>query len=103
MEISTELQILGKIIFAAVLGGVVGIEREFAERPAGLRTHMLVAATATFVVMLAERLVASSGPPEIIRADPVRVVEAIVVGISFLGAGTILKYNREGERVVEGL
>lgn len=94
---------LGKIVIAALLGGLVGLEREFAERPAGLRTHMLVGATAAFFVMLADRLVSSFGPQEIIRADPVRVVEAIVVGISFLGAGTILKYREEGQRVVEGL
>lgn len=42
-------------------------------------------------------------PRDILTADPVRVAEAIVVGISFLGAGTILKYSQQGERVVEGL
>lgn len=103
MEISTEFQMLGKIIIAALLGGLVGIEREFAERPAGLRTHMLVGATATLFVMLANLLLATFDPRDIINADPVRVIEAIVVGISFLGAGTILKYRQEGERVVEGL
>ncbi len=103
MEIAAEFQMLGKIIIAALLGGIVGIEREFAERPAGLRTHMLVGGTAAFFVMLADLLLSSFEPRDILRADPVRVVEAIVVGISFLGAGTILKYSQEGERVVEGL
>ncbi|RPJ26935.1 MAG: MgtC/SapB family protein [Chloroflexi bacterium] len=103
MEISTEFQMLGKIVIAALLGGIVGIEREFAERPAGLRTHMLVGATAAFFVILADLMLSTFDPQEIITADPVRVVEAIVVGISFLGAGTILKYRQEGERVVEGL
>lgn len=103
MEISIELQMLGKIVIAALLGGLVGIEREFAERPAGLRTHMLVGATAAFFVMLADLLLSSFEPRDMITADPVRVVEAIVVGISFLGAGTILKYREEGQRVVEGL
>jgi putative Mg2+ transporter-C (MgtC) family protein len=103
MDISTELQMLGKIVIAALLGGLVGIEREFAERPAGLRTHMLVGATAAFFVMLADRMLSSFAPQELVTADPVRVVEAIVVGISFLGAGTILKYREEGQRVVEGL
>jgi putative Mg2+ transporter-C (MgtC) family protein len=42
-------------------------------------------------------------PRDRMTGDPVRVVEAIVVGISFLGAGTILKYRQAGERVVEGL
>lgn len=103
MEATMELQMLGKIVIAALLGGVVGIEREFAERPAGLRTHMLVGGTAAFFVLLADVLLNSFEPREILTADPVRVVEAIVVGISFLGAGTILKYREDGERVVEGL
>jgi putative Mg2+ transporter-C (MgtC) family protein len=103
MEISTEFQMLGKVMIAALLGGLVGIEREFAERPAGLRTHMLVGATAAFFVILADHMLSSFDPREVINADPVRVVEAIVVGISFLGAGTILKYREEGQRVVEGL
>ncbi|HSK86719.1 MAG TPA: MgtC/SapB family protein, partial [Anaerolineales bacterium] len=85
MELSTELQILGKIVIAALLGGLVGIEREFAERPAGLRTHMLVGATAAFFVLLADLMLSSFTPRDMITADPVRVVEAIVVGISFLG------------------
>lgn len=42
MDISFEPQMLGKVMIAALLGGIVGLEREFAERPAGLRTHMLV-------------------------------------------------------------
>lgn len=103
MEISTEFQMLGKIIAAAFLGGLVGIEREFAERPAGLRTHMLVGATAAFFVMLANRMIFSFDPQNIVTVDPVRVIEAIVVGVSFLGAGTIFKYTRQGEGVVEGL
>jgi putative Mg2+ transporter-C (MgtC) family protein len=103
MDISTEFQMLGKIVIAALLGGLVGIEREFAERPAGLRTHMLVGATSTLFVMLADVMLSAFDPRDILTADPVRVVEAIVVGISFLGAGTILKYRDQGERVVEGL
>lgn len=103
MEATTELQLLGKIVIAALLGAIVGLEREFAERPAGLRTHMLVGATAAFFVMLADLLLASFEQSDVLRADPVRVLEAIVVGVSFLGAGTILKYSQQGERVVEGL
>ena len=103
MDIATEFQMLGKILIASLLGGLVGIEREFAERPAGLRTHMLVGATSTLFVMLADVMLSTFDPREILTADPVRVVEAIVVGISFLGAGTILKYRGQGEGVVEGL
>jgi putative Mg2+ transporter-C (MgtC) family protein len=103
MDVSFELQMLGKVIIAALLGGIVGLEREFAERPAGLRTHMLVGATAALFVMLADRMISSFEPQDIVTVDPVRVVEAIVVGVSFLGAGTIFKYTRQGEGIVEGL
>lgn len=103
MEPMIELQLLGRIVIAAILGGLVGLEREFAEKPAGLRTHMLVGGTATFLVILAQRMVMSFERQDILNTDPVRVMEAIIVGISFLGAGTILKYSREGEHVVEGL
>ena len=103
MDVSFELQMLGKVAIAAFLGGLVGLEREFAERPAGLRTHMLVGATAALFVILAGHMLSSFDPRDLVNADPVRVIEAVVVGISFLGAGTILKYRQEGERVVEGL
>lgn len=49
METTLELQILGNVLAAALLGGLVGIEREFAGRPAKLRTHMLVGATAASI------------------------------------------------------
>jgi len=101
MDVFTEFLFLGKIVAAAFLGGLVGIEREFAEKPAGLRTHMLVCATSTLLVNLANLMVLSFERQELINMDPVRVMEAIVVGISFLGAGTILKLSHE--RTIEGL
>jgi putative Mg2+ transporter-C (MgtC) family protein len=64
---------------------------------------MLVGATATLFIVLADIMLSTFEPRNIVNADPVRAIEAIVVGISFLGAGTILKYRQEGERVVEGL
>jgi putative Mg2+ transporter-C (MgtC) family protein len=103
MEVSSELQMLGKVMIGALLGGLVGLEREFAEKPAGLRTHMLVGATAALFVILARYMISSFDSPDIMNVDPVRVIEAIVVGISFLGAGTIFKYTRQGEGIVEGL
>jgi putative Mg2+ transporter-C (MgtC) family protein len=103
MDNPSELQMLGKVLIGALLGGLVGLEREFAEKPAGLRTHMLVGATAAFFVMLGTRMISLFGPQDFLRVDPLRIIEAIVVGISFLGAGTIFKYTRQGEGVVEGL
>ena len=102
MEFTTELVVLGKLLLAVVLGGLVGFEREMAARPAGLRTHMLVAATATLLVVLAQRLVVVFTPQDVVTHDPVRVIEAIIVGISFLGAGTIFR-SKDGGEPVQGL
>lgn len=99
MDISTELAALSKLVLAVLLGGLIGFERELADRPAGLRTHMLVAATATLLVILAQRLVLAFTPQELVTHDPVRVIEAIIVGISFLGAGTIFRGQQSSEPV----
>jgi putative Mg2+ transporter-C (MgtC) family protein len=98
-----ELSLLGKVIVASLLGGLVGLEREFADKPAGLRTHMLVGATSAFLVILAYRAVNILSAEDYLRTDPIRMIEAIVVGISFLGAGTILKHTHHSEEEVEGL
>lgn len=98
-----QLSVLGTIAFAALLGGVVGYEREIAARPAGLRTNMLLAAAAALLVavsdLLAERF-ASQQYAELVRVDPVRIIEAVVTGVAFLGAGTIF---RRGGDMVTGL
>lgn len=99
-------KILWQVAIALGLGAAIGLEREFAERPAGLRTHMLVTGSSTLFISLGEILARhfqgefSSG---ILQADPFRLIGAIVLGISFLGAGTIIRYNSEGSVKVEGL
>jgi putative Mg2+ transporter-C (MgtC) family protein len=101
MNYDSQFIMLASIALAAGLGAVIGFEREWAEKPAGLRTHMLVSSTATLLVELGIYLVSQSSLPEAVRTDPIRIIEAVVVGISFLGAGTILK-GRDGQEV-EGL
>lgn len=103
MDPYSEFQLLGKIVVAALLGGVIGLEREVARKPAGLRTHMLVGTASALLVTLAPRMTVLFEQTDLISTDPIRIVQAIIIGISFLGAGTILKYNHEGERHVEGL
>jgi putative Mg2+ transporter-C (MgtC) family protein len=99
-----QVEALASVVIAAVLGGIVGMEREMANRPAGLRTHAILAAAACLLVRLGDTLVQSFAVetvPEVLRADPIRIVEAIVTGVAFLGAGTIF---RDRERAaVEGL
>jgi putative Mg2+ transporter-C (MgtC) family protein len=87
-----------QVIIASALGAIVGIEREMAERPAGFRTHAIMAGTAALLVVLTDYLVfdvLSDAGTGAVRADPIRMVQAIVIGVSFLGAGTIFR-SREG-------
>ncbi len=106
--ISMELDIfwdpIVKVVFAMFLGGLIGLDRELAEKPAGLRTHMLVAGASSLLVVLGDVMITSYGDSpfvEAIQADPIRIMEAIITGISFLGAGTIIFRSRD--ETVEGL
>jgi len=82
-----------RLSLAAVLGGLIGVERELREREAGLRTHLLVAlGSALFTIVGAYGFHAflDSGQ-SVVRADPTRIAAQIVTGIGFLGAGAIIR------------
>ena len=82
-----------RLALAAVLGGLIGVERELREREAGLRTHLLVAlGSALFTIVGAYGFHAflESGQ-SVVRADPTRIAAQIVTGIGFLGAGAIIR------------
>lgn len=86
------------------LGGVIGFERELANRPAGFRTHMIVAGSSALIVRIGEevlRFYVDAGLSQVVQADPIRAIEAVVTGIAFLGAGTIIQ--RQSKMKVEGL
>jgi putative Mg2+ transporter-C (MgtC) family protein len=86
--------IVGEVALAMLLGAAIGYEREAANKPAGLRTHMLVSGAAALLVGLGFALIEEAGRDEqTIAADPTRIVQAIIIGIGFLGAGTIFKGN----------
>lgn len=103
MNLGPEAELIGKVALAILLGGIVGLERELAAKPAGLRTHMFIAGAAALLVGLADALVDQFDVSEgLIRADPVRVIEAIISGVSFIGAGTII-FRRDSSDRVEGL
>lgn len=93
-DAGTMTVILVRVLAAAVLGGIIGWEREQKGRAAGLKTHMLVAVGSALFV-LAPTLAGIDG------GDNTRVMQGIVSGIGFLGAGAILR-SRDGSRV-EGL
>lgn len=90
----TQLRVVGAVAIAMLLGGIIGIEREMANKPAGFRTHMLLAGAAALLTGLADVLAegfAAASYSELLRVDPLRIVEAIVTGVAFLGAGTIFR------------
>lgn len=86
----TDQSILLRLSLALILAGVLGWEREESGKPAGLRTHMLVGMAAVLFVVLGELFVLRFDQySENMQFDPIRIVEAVVTGISFLGAGSI--------------
>jgi putative Mg2+ transporter-C (MgtC) family protein len=86
------LIMVGKLVLAGILGGVVGYEREVHEHPAGLRTHIIVCIGSALITIVSVSFHRPDG-------DPTRIAAQIVSGIGFLGAGTIL---RQGS-IVRGL
>lgn len=99
-----QLQVLGTTAYAMALGGAIGFERELKNRPAGFRTHMLVAGAAALLVGLVDLLAqrySAEAYRELVRIDPIRLIEAMVAAVGFLGAGTIFR-NRE-ESAVSGI
>jgi putative Mg2+ transporter-C (MgtC) family protein len=88
-EVSWQIAIL-RLGAAVVLGGIIGWEREVHSKPAGLRTHMAVALGACMFTLLGFEIVAeSANGGDHVRADPVRIIEAVTAGVAFLAAGTI--------------
>ena len=78
-----------RLFAAALLGGIIGFEREYVARPAGMRTHILVAlAAATFAVLTLELAALADG--EGMQSDPIRIIEAVTAGVAFLAAGSII-------------
>lgn len=91
-----------KLLIAMVLGGVIGIERSYKNRPAGFRTHILVALGAAVASMTAIYMCLEADLP----ADISRIGAAVVSGLGFLGAGTIIvtkSYSVKGLTTAAGL
>ncbi|MGH2662923.1 MAG: MgtC/SapB family protein [Actinomycetota bacterium] len=92
----SDVELLLRLLGAALLGGAVGLEREVRGQPAGFRTHILVAlGSCLFTVISAYGFGAflGEGADPQFRFDPTRIAAQIVTGIGFLGAGAILRYG----------
>ena len=89
---------------ALLCGGLIGVDREIHDRPAGLRTHMLVAlASALFTILTFE--IAYQALEQDMSAngvDPIRVVEALTAGVAFLAAGTIILHGGDVRGLTTG-
>lgn len=79
-----------RLVAAALLGALIGWERESRDKAAGLRTHMLVSVAATVFTLIAFDLMTIPGTEDdTLRTDPLRLIEAVTSGVAFLAAGAI--------------
>jgi putative Mg2+ transporter-C (MgtC) family protein len=85
VDLGTDLGYAARLLIAAVLGALIGLEREIHDHPAGMRTHLLVSLGSAGFTVLSIAAFPSTG------SDPARIAAQIVTGIGFLGAGAILK------------
>jgi putative Mg2+ transporter-C (MgtC) family protein len=90
-----------RLSIAVVVGALVGYDRERRNKPAGLRTHILISlAAALFTVITFELHAEVQHGDREINADPIRIIEAVTAGVAFLAAGAII---RGGRGTVQGL
>jgi len=93
---------LARLLCALVLGGFVGLEREWREKSAGLRTHMLIASAACLFVIVGQELAVLDFGQDAKRTDPIRLIEAVTAGVAFLAAGLIFQHNGRAQNVTTG-
>jgi len=80
-----------RLVLAATFGGVIGLDRELKDRPAGLRTHMITSlAACVFTILSLELFLQVRALENPVSADPIRIIEAVTAGVAFLAAGAII-------------
>ncbi|MGC6769598.1 MgtC/SapB family protein [Enterococcus sp. LJL51] len=95
-------EIILRLSISLAIGGIIGFERQYKNRPAGMRTHILVCMGATIIALIQDQIAISALKdamtyPElsgVIRSDQARLIAQVVSGIGFLGAGTIIVTKR---------
>ena len=88
----SDTQIVLRLLVAAILGGLVGYERQRNNQPAGLRTHIILVVGATLAMTLSINL-AMEFRPLVPNGDPARLAAQVISGIGFLGVGAIIRYG----------
>lgn len=92
-----------RLIVAALVGGVVGFDRELRDKPAGLRTHMLISLAAGVFTLLALELHQQlARANEHSGSDPIRIIEAVTSGVAFLAAGAIIQSRGAVQGITTG-
>ncbi|MBV7387886.1 MgtC/SapB family protein [Pasteurellaceae bacterium TAE3-ERU1] len=96
-----DVEVLGKLLLTALLGGLIGIEREIKRKPVGVKTCVVIAVTTSVLTIVsihaAEYYAALSNN---IRTDPMRLAAQVISGIGFIGGGVILQKNND---VISGI
>jgi putative Mg2+ transporter-C (MgtC) family protein len=82
------LDIMLRLLLAIALGGIIGLERETSQKPAGLRTHILISVSAAIMMILPQLILAGK---EAAGGETLRVAAAVITGMGFIGAGTIIQ------------
>lgn len=85
------LEMWVKLVLSIVCGAAIGMERELSDKPAGLRTNMLICVGSTLITMVSLHVALTYASRQVNIADPGRIAAQIVSGIGFLGAGTIIQ------------
>lgn len=94
LDVSPWYEVLLRLVVALLLGAVVGWEREIHDKPAGLRTHTLVSLGAALIVQIPIQLGIAQVSPDAFT----RVLQGVISGIGFLGAGAIIRETKDSER-----
>jgi len=92
-----------RLTMAALFAGIVGYERERRKKPAGLRTHILIAIAACLFIIIGQELGSLKfGEADQMRFDPLRLIEAVTAGVAFLAAGIIFTAQGEVRNITTG-
>ena len=92
----TDSQVIIRLTFSLILGGLIGLERQLHRRAAGLRTHILVSLGSCLIMLTS--IYISDIYKNVTTVDPSRIAAGVITGIGFLGAGAIIR-EREKEAV----